>query len=68
MINEDEVNPFLMIESDDGRCPYCGYDGSDSHYHCPKCGQECSMMGHYDLRTNTFTCLNLITEYYKLSS
>lgn len=30
----------------DTRCPICGYDGGGSHYHCPKCGGVCSMMGH----------------------
>ena len=31
----------------DTRCRVCGEDhGYSSHYHCPNCGEECSMMGH----------------------
>jgi anaerobic ribonucleoside-triphosphate reductase len=30
-------------------CSVCGEElGGSSHYHCPKCGEECSMMGHKD--------------------
>ena len=30
-------------------CPVCRYDvGPGSHYHCPNCGEVCSMMGHGD--------------------
>ena len=55
------------IDYDDdteGVCPYCGYDGLSSHYHCSRCGEESSMMGHYRIINDTengiywegFTC------------
>lgn len=33
---------------EDDECTVCGIDliGVGSHYHCSKCGELCSMMGH----------------------
>ena len=42
---------------DDCECPYCGADWcAESHYHCPNCGKECSMMGHVDFTSRQYTC------------
>ncbi len=33
----------------DDYCEYCGIElGGESHYHCPRCKEECSMMGHWN--------------------
>jgi len=34
---------------DDDYCEYCGFElGGESHYHCPRCKEECGMMGHWN--------------------
>lgn len=37
-----------VVAADGFSCGYCGVDVRKlgSHYHCPKCGRECSVMGH----------------------
>lgn len=43
--------------NDDGICELCGEDvGLSSHYHCPRCGKECSMMGHLNHKTGEWEC------------
>jgi hypothetical protein len=40
--------PRLMYDEDD-YCEVCGIElGSESHYHCPRCKEECGMMGHWN--------------------
>lgn len=35
--------------SDDDYCSVCGIElGLESHYHCTRCDEECSMMGHWN--------------------
>lgn len=45
---EDDYPEDEYADYDD-YCDICGEElGSSSHYHCGKCGRECSMMGHGD--------------------
>ena len=41
----------------EGYCAECRrHVGLTSHYHCPNCGEVCSMMGHVDLEKNDYSC------------
>lgn len=38
---------YSEFEDPEGWCDQCGEDvGLESHYHCAKCGETCSMAGH----------------------
>ena len=36
----------MSYDTEDLCCPMCGEMEMGSHYHCPNCGETCSMMGH----------------------
>lgn len=41
---QEEFSDYM---DEDGYCSLCGEDYSgESHYHCTRCGRQCSMMGH----------------------
>jgi hypothetical protein len=45
------------MDKGDYACSVCGASvGLSSHYHCPNCLKECSMMGHWDLKDNDYSC------------
>jgi hypothetical protein len=38
-------------------CDVCSRElTGESHYHCPNCLEECSMMGHLDEKLEGYSC------------
>ena len=48
---------------DHAPCPVCGeIQHGGSHYHCPICEAVTSMYGHWDSKTRTYRCKDVITK------